>query len=68
MNFDNLDHKSFVYADPPYLITTGSYNDGNRGFVNWTETQEKQLYDLLDNLSKNKIRKFSKPIDKSIKV
>ena len=56
LNFDNLDHKSFVYADPPYLITTGSYNDGNRGFVNWTETQEKQLYDLLDNLSKNKIR------------
>ena len=56
LNFDNLDNRSFVYADPPYLITTGSYNDGNRGFVNWTKKQEKQLYDLLDNLSENNIR------------
>ena len=56
LNFYKLDKQSFVYADPPYLITTGSYNDGNRGFVNWTEKQEKQLYSLLDNLSKNKIK------------
>lgn len=46
-----LTQKSFVYADPPYLITTGSYNDGNRGFVNWTEKQEKELYKFLDNLN-----------------
>ena len=30
-----LGEKDFVYLDPPYLITTGNYNDGNRGFVNW---------------------------------
>ncbi|KGI03361.1 DNA adenine methylase [Oenococcus oeni IOEB_C52] len=46
-----LSTNSFVYADPPYLITTGSYNDGNRGFVNWTEKQEKELYNFLDNLN-----------------
>lgn len=45
-----LTQDSFVYADPPYLITTGSYNDGNRGFVNWTEQQEVELYTYLDEL------------------
>jgi len=50
-----LTPNSFVYADPPYLITTGSYNDGNRGFVNWTEKQEKELYNFLDNLDSRSI-------------
>lgn len=27
----------FLYADPPYLITCGSYNDGKRGFKGWEE-------------------------------
>lgn len=39
-----------VYLDPPYLITTGSYNDGNRGFKNWTINQEKLLLNVLDKL------------------
>ncbi|AEV95939.1 Dam family site-specific DNA-(adenine-N6)-methyltransferase [Pediococcus claussenii] len=55
-DFSKLTKKSFVYADPPYLITTGSYNDGNRGFVNWTEKQEKELYDVLDGLNSSGIR------------
>lgn len=55
VDLTKLDINSFVYADPPYLITTGSYNDGNRGFVNWTDKQEKQLYNLLDNLDKQKV-------------
>lgn len=55
-DFSRLTVDSFVYADPPYLITTGSYNDGNRGFVNWTEKQEKQLYDILDDLTAKHIR------------
>lgn len=55
-NTENLNQDSFVYADPPYLITTGSYNDGNRGFVNWTEKQEQELYDFLDELNERGIR------------
>lgn len=57
-NFDTsmLTKRSFVYADPPYLITTGSYNDGNRGFTNWTEVQEQQLYNFLDDINKRKIK------------
>ena len=34
---DNLTADDFVYCDPPYLITTGSYNDRNSGFKNWTK-------------------------------
>ena len=55
-NFEQFDlskltNHDMVYCDPPYLITTGSYNDGNRGFKDWKETQEIALYDLLDKLN-----------------
>lgn len=57
-NFDmsDLTSQDFVYMDPPYLITTGNYNDGNRGFVNWGEKQEKLMYDLMDNLTQRHIK------------
>ena len=42
-----------IYCDPPYLITTGSYNDGNRGFKNWGEMEEKKLYNFLDKMYRN---------------
>ena len=50
------DRDSFVYLDPPYLITTGSYNDGNRGFKNWTPSQEILLFDSLRELDKKGVR------------
>ncbi|MDR2561340.1 MAG: Dam family site-specific DNA-(adenine-N6)-methyltransferase [Holophagales bacterium] len=45
-----------VYCDPPYLITNGSYNDGNRGFKEWNEAQEIALFALLDRLHQKGIR------------
>lgn len=51
-----LDENDFVYADPPYLISTGSYNDGKRGFKDWTEKEETQLLSLLDELNSKNIR------------
>ena len=51
-DFSTLTNEDMVYCDPPYLITTGSYNDGNRGFKDWKENQEYALYDLLDRLHK----------------
>ncbi|MDR0911495.1 MAG: Dam family site-specific DNA-(adenine-N6)-methyltransferase [Methanobrevibacter sp.] len=56
LNYSILDDKSLVYCDPPYLITNGSYNDGNRGFKNWTLKEEKELLNILDELNKNKIK------------
>ena len=46
----SLDSQSFVYADPPYLITQGTYNDGKRGFSGWSESLELQLLQSLDRL------------------
>ena len=57
-NFDEFDFSvlscnDFVYCDPPYLITTGTYNDGRRGFTGWSENQERKLLQILDNLNSN---------------
>lgn len=56
LNLESLDENSLVYCDPPYLITTGSYNDGNRGFKNWTLKEEEGLLNLLDSLDKKGIK------------
>ena len=46
-DFSLLTPNDFVYCDPPYLITTGTYNDGKRGFKGWTEKEEKQLLETV---------------------
>jgi len=57
-NFDLsfLSDNDFVYCDPPYLITTGTYNDGKRGFKGWSEKEEKALLKKLDELDKQGIK------------
>ena len=40
---------------PPYLISTGSYNDGKKGFKGWSEIEETQLLNLLDKLHQKQI-------------
>ena len=54
--YNELTEYDFVYFDPPYYNSIGSYNDGNRGFKNWTIREEKQLYQLLSKLDENSIR------------
>ena len=54
-DYSFLNENDFVYCDPPYLITTGSYNDGKRGFKGWTEKEERALLNKLDELNKKKI-------------
>lgn len=53
MNFNNDD---FIYLDPPYLISTAAYNDGNRGFKMWTDNEEKDLLNHLDILNEQNIK------------
>lgn len=43
---NQLDVDSLVYLDPPYLISTATYNEG-RG---WTERDEQDLLDFMDRL------------------
>ena len=56
VSIENLGKDDFIYCDPPYLITTGSYNDGNRGFKDWKEEEELKLYKVLDELDKKNVR------------
>ena len=56
-SFDELNVKkftkdTFVYADPPYLITVASYNE-NGG---WNEQMEYKLLDYLDKCTENGIK------------
>lgn len=55
-DFSLLGKEDLVYCDPPYLITTGSYNDGDRGFKDWNIEQEIKLLNLLDSLNERNIR------------
>lgn len=52
INLEHLTKNSLVYADPPYLITTASYNENN----GWNETKERQLLAFLDNLNEKNIK------------
>lgn len=55
-DFTNLQKGDFVYADPPYLIATGSYNDGKRGFEGWGDNEDIVLYERLDELNSRNVR------------
>lgn len=51
LDISTLDESSFVYCDPPYTISIGSYNDGKRGFKGWGTTDDIELFKLLDKLN-----------------
>ena len=51
-----IDSNSFVYMDPPYRLTTGSYNDGKRGFKGWGVEAEKKMFEFANKLNAKSIR------------
>ncbi len=52
----NVEKDDFVYLDPPYLITLGSYNESNRAYGGWDERDEKRLLSYLVELNNKGIR------------
>lgn len=50
-DYSILKSGDFIYADPPYLISCGSYNDGKRGFKGWTQDDDDKLLSILKELS-----------------
>lgn len=56
VNLDLLSQNDFLYADPPYLISCGSYNDGKRGFKGWSINDDIDLMNTLDKLNLRGIR------------
>jgi len=53
---NKIEKDSFVYMDPPYRLTNGSYNDGKRGFNGWGLDDERRLFEFADSLNNNSIR------------
>lgn len=51
-DYEKLSGHSFVYCDPPYLITKATYNEKD----GWTKTDECDLLRLLDRLNEQGIR------------
>ena len=45
---DDLGEGTFIYCDPPYLITSATYNENGM----WTEHDEKDLLNFLDEANK----------------
>lgn len=52
----HINKNTFIYLDPPYLITLGSYNDGKRGFNGWNEKEELRLLKFLNKLNSKGIK------------
>ena len=55
-DFSHLSSNDFIYCDPPYLITSASYNDGKRGFTGWGVKEEEKLILILNDLSRSNVR------------
>lgn len=51
-DISQLNSESFVYADPPYLITCATYNEQD----GWNEQKERNLLEFLDKLNENNIK------------
>lgn len=50
-----LGQDTFIYLDPPYKLTTSSYNDGKRGFKGWDDDLEQELFGFIDKLTQQNI-------------
>ncbi|WP_440896849.1 Dam family site-specific DNA-(adenine-N6)-methyltransferase [Amphibacillus sp. Q70] len=46
--FNHLENNDFIYADPPYRITTASYNENG----NWSLKDDMDLFEYLDKADK----------------
>lgn len=46
---------TFLYLDPPYKLTTGSYNDGKRGFKGWDDELEQELFAFIDEMTQQNV-------------
>ena len=48
ISLDDLPKETFIYCDPPYLITNATYNENGM----WTEKEERDMLDFLDRANK----------------
>jgi len=51
LDIDSFDKETIFYFDPPYFITSATYNDGKRGFKGWNGDQETELLDFIQSIN-----------------
>ena len=52
ISLDDFSQDTFIYCDPPYLITNATYNENGM----WTEKEEKDLLEFLDKANEKGFR------------
>ena len=52
ISLDDFSQETFIYCDPPYLITNATYNENGM----WTEKEEKDLLEFLDKANEKGFR------------
>lgn len=52
----SLNGITFLYADPAYTLSIGSYNDGKRGFKGWCLQDDLDLMNYLDDADRKGIQ------------
>lgn len=55
-DYSVLKKDDIVYCDPPYLLSTATYNDGQRGFGDWNEEDDRDLFNILNELNENEVK------------
>lgn len=50
IDYTGFDKDTVFYFDPPYFITSATYNDGKRGFIGWDSDEETKLLDFITTL------------------
>lgn len=55
-DFSVFNNTDFVYADPPYSLGVGVYQDGKRGFNGWSKKDDSKLFDIFDSLNNKGVR------------
>lgn len=56
IDLNKMDKNSVFYFDPPYFITSATYNDGKRGFIGWNADEETKLLDYIADLDSKGFR------------
>ena len=52
IDINKISKDTFIYCDPPYLITTAGYNENGM----WTDKEEKDLLNFLKELDKKGLK------------
>lgn len=50
MRWNEFEPETVFYFDPPYFITSASYNDGKRGLKGWGSEEEEELLAILTHI------------------